>query len=310
MVLCPEFFWGSMENPGAVIFSEPAYLFSDPSDEEKLTLAYAALNELAHVWFGNLISMEWWDGHWLVESFAAFMAYHTLETFPPLRENYPGAWIRLLFQKDDAYDRDQLPTAHPLAIHIANTSEAEVIFDEILHAKGAACFRQLVQIIDFDNFCKALNIFCAKYAWKTVGTDEFFNEINAVCLENKRKIDLEQWKRDWIYTPGLNVLEVQWEVSKTGNLEGLIIRQEACNEEFPILRKHYIRLGLFDYDGKSEFIDVKVENTLTTTVKIQKKAPAAIIVNYDDIGYVKIRIDEKSLNAMSHFFNVMNIFFV
>lgn len=299
-----------MENAGAVTFSESNFLFFEPPAEaQKLALACVALHELVHMWFGDFVTMSWWDDLWLNESFASFISYHTLATHPILKEKYPDSWVRFLFYKDHAYAKDQLASSHPVATHINDTTETETHFDEIVYAKGAACLKQLVHLLGFENFCIALKSYFAKHAWKNTKLEDFFFELNSVAKDKYLDLNTELWKEQWIHTAGLNTLDVLWESTEDGRLDHLLLKQEACNEEFPQLRVHHVRLGFFDEEGGVEYEDVKVDSTFTTAINLNRKAPAAILVNYADHGFVKIRIDEKSQIAFGHIFHV-HLFFL
>jgi len=298
LILCPEFNWGAMENVGAVTVSETSYLFKDGMGAtEKLNLAYVLLHELAHMWFGNLVTMKWWDDLWLNESFATFIGYYTLEAHPEFREQFPNAWVKFFFYKERGYREDQLSSSHAIAWHVEDTAQSETQFDGITYSKGASVLKQLVYLIGFENFRDAMRHYFHIHKWRNADLADFFNSLKHIVLTRNLNIDLDQWKNDWICTAGLNEINFFLDVEGNETLIGMTITQSAALKLFPKLREHRIKAGLYYDDGSCRVVELAVVNEAVSEIILGRiPQPAAVLLNYEDEDFVKARIDKKSLS--------------
>ena len=275
------------------------------SDVQRFSLVYEALRDLAYTWYGAQIAFHWWDESWFAKSFSTFAAHDALETLAALKDKYPDSWVHFFYEKDRAYAHDHLPSSHPISVNLKDTSKLETELDEVSYIKGAACIKQLAHAVGLDKFWGAVNIFFAKFAWKNATFDDFLREVEVQAKDKQLKADLDRWKKDWLSTAGYNLLSVDWEPTAEGKLESITIRQEACGEAFPHTRTHRVQIGFFDSEGNVETMEVRVdEHTKTISNLPIQTLPVAILLNYNDYGYAKIKLDDKSLPAYGPIFTV------
>jgi aminopeptidase N len=274
-VFVPEFNAGAMENPGMVTVNDETFLFRSRTTEGHRRLrAQVIAHEMAHMWFGDLVTMRWWDGVWLNESFAEFMGLHTIEA----TTRFHGAWADFsLGRKAWGYRADQLPTTHPVAGAVADTRSAMLNFDGISYAKGASVLRQLVAFVGKETFFTGLRAYLAEHSF---GNTDLSDLLHAVEQASGR--ELHAWARSWLETTGPSTLRPVWED------DVLVVHQEGP------LRDHVVGVGLFDGDlALRERFDVEVSGARTVVGPV---APAdLVLVNDGDLTFAKVRFDERSL---------------
>ena len=300
-IFCPEFNMGAMENVGCVTYTE-GYLFRGEvvpqSDKEQL--AITILHELAHMWFGNLVTMKWWDDLWLNESFATFMSHMAMANAPTL-EDLTLSWEIFLFDKSWGLKTDQFSTTHPIAADCETTEDAENIFDGISYGKGSAFLKQLVAFLSEETFRKGLKTYFSKYAWKNTELVDFISELQDASNELQQNINVIDWADTWIKTSGFNIFEPVMELSGNGqNILTFNIIQSLAEHGDNCYRQQRIKIALFDENFEVEkIIDVKINEEKTTLVDELEgaKAPHAFLLNYEDWGYGRFLIDERSLEA-------------
>jgi aminopeptidase N len=285
----PEFNAGAMENAGAVTFTE-AYVFrSKVTDAVKERRVVTILHELAHMWFGDLVTMRWWSDLWLNESFAEYMS--TLATQEATE--WHGAWATFAsLEKSWAYRQDQLPSTHPIVAEINDLEDVQVNFDGITYAKGASVLKQLVAWVGQEPFMRGVSDYFKKHAFKNTELKDLLKE-----LENESGRDLSEWSKIWLETAGVNTLRPEI-VEEDGVIESFAILQSAI-DAYPYLRPHRIAIGLYEeQNGKiirTDRIELDVEGAKTAVPELAgKKRPALILLNDDDLTYAKIRMDEAS----------------
>lgn len=307
LIFCPEFNWGAMENVGAVTFSETSHLHKEGMNEiGKLGLAYVLLHELAHMWFGNLVTMKWWDDLWLNESFATFIGYYTLENHPELKQQFPNGWVRLFFYKENGYTLDQLSSTHAIACHVQDTAQAETQFDGITYSKGAGVLKQLVYMIGFDNFRDAMRYYFQLHKWRNADLEDFFDALKYIVKARNLNIDLDNWKKDWICTAGVNELSTFFDNSDQNTK--LTIIQTAAQKDYPRLRDHKLKAGLYYDDGSCRVASINIIDESVNELDFgDLPKPNAILLNYDDEDYVKARIDQASLRFFSERLHVTKL---
>ena len=224
-VFVPEYNSGAMENVGCVTYNE-LYLFRDmATDNQHLDRAETFLHELAHMWFGNLVTMRWWDNLWLNESFATYISYLAMTS----ATRFTNAWK--VFNSDIkrwAYQQDQLPTTHPISGRAADTEVAFLIFDGITYGKGASVLKQLVKYIGQDTFREGMRLYFRRHAWGNATLDDFLR-----CLEDAGNISLSEWAKLWLQTASVNTLGARW-TAVDGKVQSFTIDQTA-SEQFPTL---------------------------------------------------------------------------
>jgi aminopeptidase N len=289
-VFVPEYNSGAMENVACVTYNE-AYLFRDPpTDNERLDRAETFLHELAHMWFGNLVTMRWWNDLWLNESFATYISYLGMTNATRFR----NAWKVFNYRiKRWAYQTDQLPTTHPIAGTAADTEIAFLNFDGITYGKGASVLKQLAKYIGPDAFRDGLRLYFARHAWGNATLAEFL-----ACLEEAHGSSLHEWSEKWLRTASLNTIAANWHAAY-GKIADLAIEQTAP-VEYPTLRPHAFEIALVS-EGASglsvESVPAWIEGALTDIPELRgRAAPELVFPNYGDHAYAKVALDGESLD--------------
>ncbi|MEY9967259.1 aminopeptidase N [Streptacidiphilus sp. MAP12-16] len=302
----PEFNAGAMENAGAVTIRDQYVFRSKVTDAAYEGRAETILHELAHMWFGDLVTMEWWNDLWLNESFATFTSILCQADAPGSR--WPQAWTTFAnSMKTWAYRQDQLPSTHPIMAEINDLEDVQVNFDGITYAKGASVLKQLVAYVGQDAFFAGVQAYMKRHAW---GNSRLSDLLGA--LEETSGRDLKAWSKAWLETAGINVLRPEIEVDADGVMTSLAIRQEAPAlpagaKGAAVLRPHRIAVGMYDLDEsgalvRRERIELDVDGELTSMpVQAGRKRPAVVLLNDDDLSYAKVRLDSESLaNVTAH----------
>ncbi|MDL2335286.1 MAG: aminopeptidase N [Chloroflexota bacterium] len=290
-VFVPEYNSGAMENVGCVTYNE-AYLFRDPpTDNQRLDRAETFLHELAHMWFGNLVTMRWWNDLWLNESFATYISYLAMTSATRFR----NAWKVFNYRiKRWAYQTDQLPTTHPIAGTAADTEIAFLNFDGITYGKGASVLKQLAKYIGPDAFRDGLRIYFKRHGWANATLADFL-----ACLEESHGASLQEWSKLWLRTASVNTVEAKWTVAD-GKLTQLAIEQTAPADH-PTLRPHAFELALVSDTAAGglslESTPAWIEGAVTPLPSLTgHAAPALVFPNYGDHAYAKVALDERSVD--------------
>ena len=293
----PEFKEGAMENAGCVTFVE-AYIFrSRVTDFAREARAETILHEMAHMWFGDLVTMRWWDDLWLNESFATWAG--TLAQAEATR--WTSAWTTFAqLYKAWAYRQDQLPSTHPIAADIPDIAAVEVNFDGITYAKGASVLKQLVAYVGRENFLDGVRKYFAAHAWGNATLADLL-----AALEETSGRDLAAWSAEWLQTAGVNTLRPSYSLDADGRFTEFAVEQEATATH-PVLRSHRIAIGLYDRTSGVEArlvrrrrveTDVAGPRTVVPELAGQPR-PDLVLVNDDDLTYAKIRLDDHSLRTL------------
>ncbi|WP_327090501.1 aminopeptidase N [Nonomuraea sp. NBC_01738] len=299
----PEFNAGAMENAGCVTFLEDYVFRSRVTDAAVERRAETILHEMAHMWFGDLVTMRWWDDLWLNESFATYMS--VLCQAEATRWGQ-GAWTTFAnVEKAWAYRQDQLPSTHPIAADIVDMQAVEVNFDGITYAKGASVLKQLVAYVGLDNFLAGVRDYFNDHAW---GNTELKDLLGA--LERTSGRDLSSWSKEWLETSWVNTLRPSFTVSADGAFESFEVLQEAP-ADYPTLRSHRIAIGLYSQVNgvleRTRRVELDIVGARTSVPElIGELQPDLVLVNDDDLTYAKIRLDERSLRTLVD--NGINLF--
>ena len=290
----PEFNAGAMENVGAVTFLEDYVFRSKVTDASYERRAETILHELAHMWFGNLVTMTWWDDLWLNESFASYMS--VLAQVEATR--YREGWTTFTtVEKAWAYRQDQLPSTHPIAAEITDIEAVNVNFDGITYAKGASALKQLVAYVGREAFFKGLRSYFRRFEFSNSTLGGLLEE-----LEQASGRDLASWSKEWLETAGLNTLRPDLSVQSDGTLGSVKVLQEAP-EEHPTLRTHRIAIGCYDLtEGqlvRTRRVELDVSGGATPVAQLAgARRPDLLLLNDDDLTYAKIRLDDHSLDTL------------
>ena len=292
-VFTPEYNMGAMENAGAVTFTE-VYVFRSKVSEAKVERrALTILHELAHMWFGNLVTMKWWDDLWLNESFAEWAS----TTCQAEATQWRSAWTTFgTAEKAWAYAQDQLTSTHPIAADMRHLEDVEVNFDGITYAKGASVLKQLVAYVGREPFVAALREYFAQHAWGNTTLADLLGE-----LERASGRELTSWSKLWLETAGVNTLRPVFEVAEDGTFSSFSVVQTAA-ESHPTLRPHRVGIGRYDRDGDAlvrvGYDEVDIDGDRTDLPELVGVAqPDLLLLNDDDLAYAKIRLDRRSLRT-------------
>ncbi|MER7898408.1 aminopeptidase N [Streptomyces sp. NPDC096046] len=297
----PEFNAGAMENAGAVTIRDQYVFRSKVTDAAYEVRAETILHELAHMWFGDLVTMEWWNDLWLNESFATYTSIACQAAHPESR--WPQSWTTFAnSMKTWAYRQDQLPSTHPIMAEINDLDDVLVNFDGITYAKGASVLKQLVAYVGEDEFFRGVQAYFKAHAYGNTRLSDLLG-----ALETTSGRDLKAWSKAWLETAGINVLRPEIETDGDGVVTSFSIRQEAPAlpagaKGEPTLRPHRIAVGLYELDESSgklvraERVELDVDGESTPVPQlVGKRRPAVILLNDDDLSYAKVRLDEQSL---------------
>ena len=294
----PEFNAGAMENAGAVTILENYVFRSRPTEALVERRNVTILHELAHMWFGDLVTMRWWNDLWLNESFAEFMS--TLATAEATK--YTQAWTTFAtIEKSWAYRQDQLPSTHPIVAPIEDLADVEVNFDGITYAKGASVLKQLVAWVGREEFFAGLARYFDKHAWSNTELSDLLDELEATSGR-----DLASWSRLWLEESGVNLIEASVETDDDEAITSLRVTQRPWtleNQPTPSLRPHRLAVGFYSDDGSGRLVrthsfplDIDSESVEIDQARGLDR-PDVIIVNDADLSYTKVRFDESSMDT-------------
>ena len=291
----PDFNAGAMENFGCVVHAEAHYIFrSQVTDYEYEQRANTILHELAHMWFGDLVTMRWWNDLWLNESFAEW-ASHWCNTSAT---RFTDAWTTFLsIRKNWGYRQDQLSSTHPVYCEMPDLEAVEVNFDGITYAKGASVIKQLVAYVGLDSFLAGLRAYFGRHAWGNATFDDLLTE-----LETASGRELRKFAAQWLETAQVNTLRPVVEIGADGAYSKVVVQQEAP-AAYPTLRTHRIGVGLYDVQGdrlvRRDLLELDVSGE-TTEIPALTGVPAAdvLLLNDDDLTYAKLRLDERSMSSV------------
>ncbi len=290
----PEFKEGAMENAGAVTFLEDYVFRSRVTDFSREARGETILHEMAHMWFGDLVTMRWWDDLWLNESFATWAG--TLAQAEATR--WTAAWTTFAqVYKAWAYRQDQLPSTHPIAADIPDIDAVEVNFDGITYAKGAAVLKQLVAYVGRENFLAGVRRYFAAHSWGNATLADLLAALEAVSGR-----DLTAWSREWLETAGVNTLRPSYTIDSQGRFASFSVLQEAVDSH-PVLRSHRIAIGLYDRtdDGLARRTSIETDVTGAVTpvpALVGQARPDLVLINDEDLTYAKVRLDDHSLRTL------------
>ncbi len=294
-VFVPEFSSGAMEQPGCVTFTERLLFRSKVTETMYELRADVILHEMAHMWFGDLVTMRWFDDLWLNESFADFCA--ALASSEATR--YADAWATFsASRKSWGYQQDQLPSTHPVAADVPTITAAAANFDGISYAKGASVLRQLAAYLGREPFFAGVRSYLAEHAWQNATLTDLLGALTEASGK-----DLADWSKVWLETAGPNTLRARFSIDGNGKISAFDVLQEAPAAH-PTLRPHHIGIGLYHRSGqaltRSYAAEVQVTGPVTVVPGlIGQPQPDLIVLNDGDLGYALVRFDERSLRTLS-----------
>ena len=292
-----DFNWGAMENAGAVTFLERLLVFRSKVTERMYNArANTILHEMAHMWFGNMVTMKWWDDLWLNESFAEWSSYLAMVEGTRFKNSWTGFNQE---RKNWAYRQDQLTTTHPIVSDMVDIDTVAGNFDGISYAKGASVLQQLVAHVGRDNFIAGLQKYFTKHAFKNTTLDDLLSELTITSGR-----DLKPWVSTWLQTAGVNTLRPALEI-ENDKYKSVAVIQEVPT--LPVgskeLRSHRMAVGLYDLVGnnialrKSVELDVAGSKTVVSELAGEKVADL-LLINDRDLSYAKVRFDDRSIATL------------
>jgi aminopeptidase N len=291
----PEYNMGAMENAGCITLRDEYLPRSRQPRSFYEFRCSVILHEMAHMWFGDLVTMKWWDDLWLNESFAEWACYHAEVEATEFTDSWTGFANA---RKQTGYRQDQMPSTHPIAADNYDLRAVEVNFDMITYAKGASVLKQLVAWVGLDPFLAGLRQYFKDFAFD----NSEFNDL-LLALEKSSGRELQGWAQEWLQTAGVNTLTPAFELDADGNYASFSVVQTA-HPDWPTLRRHRIAVGLYDWtetDGRRSLvrrdsIEVDVQGARTELAElVGRKQPDLLLLNDEDLTYAKIRLDERSL---------------
>lgn len=293
-LIVPDFLYGAMENAAAVTFAERSFVRKGASSAaQRESLARVILHEMAHQWFGDLVTMDWWNGLWLNESFAAFMATHALNE----STEFKHAWRSFyLGDKQAGYQQDQGPGSHPIEVAVPSTANAFDNIDAITYSKGASTLKQLRHLLGEEVFRKGVHNYLVKYQYKNARLEDFIG-----ALGKTARRDLGPWTRQWLYQPGVNTLSADYRCD-SGKVVSFALVQGFARAGQDTLREQRIQVAAFGMRGK----DMKLIKNIALTYKgartevpgmLGMACPDLVYPNYQDWGFVKVQLDDRSFGS-------------
>jgi aminopeptidase N len=291
----PEFNAGAMENAGAVTFREEYVFRSRVTRYQYERRCETVLHEMAHMWFGDLVTMRWWDDLWLNESFATWASVVAQVN----ATEYTSSWTTFAnVEKSWAYVQDQLPSTHPIAADMVDLAAVEVNFDGITYAKGASVLKQLAAYVGYDQFLEGLRDYFAAHAFANATLTDLLD-----ALERTSGRDLRAWAEAWLQTTGLNTISADLDVDDAGVITRFELVQSGAEPGAGERRPHRLAVGLYDRDADGRLtrahrveLDVTGERTPVPDL-VGRNRGALVLVNDDDLTYCKARLDPASLET-------------
>jgi len=296
-VFVPEYNLGAMENPGLVTFTESFVFTTPPTTLQREGRANVILHEMAHMWFGDLVTMRWWDDLWLKESFADFMGTLAVDE----ATDFTGAWITFASRRKAwAYVQDQLPTTHPIVADIPDLEAARQNFDGITYAKGASVLKQLAAFVGRDAFLDAARRYFRAHAWSNAELGDFL-----AALGEASGRDMSAWAQAWLHTSGVPRLAVQVGDDGAARLTQSGVDPVTGAE---VLRPQVVGVGVYTPDAEGVL-------TLRESVRVDVPAGEAgaavpvpgltvpegvrlVLPNDGDLTYALLQLDDASLAAV------------
>ncbi len=297
-VIAPDFNAGAMENVAAVTFNEGFISRGDKSTNARMSLANTIAHEMAHMWFGNLVTMRWWNGLWLNESFATYMANLAIAQ----ASDFNNTWdVFYSGTKQWAYRSDDSVNTHAIELPVRTTGDALTNFDGITYGKGASVLQQLPHYLGEENFRVGVSNYLKKFSYKNTELDDFIGELGKAAGK-----DMLEWTQNWLYKAGLNTVKVDYQCAN-GKISQFSINQTAP-DNFPTLREQRVQMGLYNLSGEvmtlAKAIPVLYKGANTEVREaIGHACPDLVYPNEGDWGYVKVDLDDRSFESVKQHIN-------
>ncbi|MEU8266039.1 aminopeptidase N [Sphaerisporangium sp. NPDC049002] len=290
----PEFNFGAMENAGCVLAAETFVFDRAVTRHAHRRRREMIFHELAHQWFGNLVTFRWWDDLWLNEAFATWAGIHAQTQIT----EYAEAWADFTAgKKAMAYAQDQSPSTHPVVADIPDLSAVATAFDALTYHKGASVLRQLVAHLGLDGFLAGMRRYFATYSYGTAGHTEMIS-----VLQEAAGDDLTAWSRSWLHSAGLTEIRADFSLDHTGRFTRFDLLQEPAGS----LRPHRLAVGVYAEDRCGALVrvarhEVDVEGARTSVEALIGHRPGLLVLPNDgDMTYCRIVLDARSADEIIH----------
>lgn len=300
-IFVPEFNAGAMENFGCVTFREDfLYKNEDPTLAKILTFSTVNLHELAHMWFGDLVTMKWWNDLWLNEAFATFMSILSMDNIKEISEMHPTCWVEFNRYCMWGANTDQMSSTHAIQSEVANTEEAEMMFDGISYGKGSAWLKQFYKMVGYDVMKKGLHVYFEKHKFSNTTLPDFVGAIADAYEQSPDKtlgqdFSLQKWCDEWLTSSGINIIEPIVDGNKISIKQTMALRGKNR------LRKQRLDIALYDQDGKLHVIKDHFLSEINEMTEVDMSSVpadfkfAAVYINHGNHGYAKVRFDQNSV---------------
>lgn len=304
-LIVPDFNAGAMENVAAVAFSERFVKRGKPTLDDREDTASVLLHEMAHMWFGDLVTMKWWNGLWLNESFATFMSALAVQEATPYKKSWHAFFVK---EKEWAYNADQLVTTHPIELAVGDTESAFSNFDAITYGKGASVLKQLNYLVGPTKFRNGVRNYFKKFAFQNAELKDF---IGAVAESSD--VNLDKWKAQWLEEAGLNTIEAQF-LCEHGKVSSFKLLQTPSGQGLSTFRTHRTEVALLKKDEAGNFIVEKVQPVTYSEAQtpvpalVGETCPEMVFTNLNDYDYVKPKLDAVTLKNAENLTNIQDSF--
>lgn len=293
-VIVPDYNSGAMENVAAVTFNESFISRGEKTQAQRLGLADTIAHEMAHMWFGDLVTMDWWNGLWLNESFASYMAVLALEK----ASDFDNVWDDFYTGfKQWAYYTDKSVNTHAIELPVGTTDDAMTNFDGITYGKGASVLKQVPKYLGEENFRVGVSNYLKKFAYKNTSLNDFIDS-----LAQAADRDLTQWTQDWLYQAGVNTIEVSYQCQD--NLISQFAIMQSAPQGYPTLREQRVNVGLFNVGKEKMVLNHQLPVTYSgantpINALVGKRCPDLVYPNLEDWAYVQVNLDKQSLATLN-----------
>ena len=302
--MSPDYKYGAMENVGCITYSDEIMCSEKHMSIPKLTFFCVVIqHELCHMWFGNLVTMKWWNDLWLNEAFATSLSYKACSEGGAFVEDFKDeAWLHMSGYKRWGLAEDLMPSNHKIQAECPTTDTAESLIDGITYGKGSSLIKQLIFLMGWETFCKGLKIYFKKFAWTNTELPDFIRSMQQGFDENRpdEVLDLNDWSSKWLQTKGVNKHSAEFEQAD-GNFTAFKIRQEHCKNADTIFREQRINIGFYNDEGvlTEKIENVKIEGQELTNVEsiVGKRVPAAVLLNCDDWGFGHFTMEDTTMKV-------------
>jgi aminopeptidase N len=294
-LIVPEFNIGGMENAAAVSFTEGYVQRQTSNREQRESRTSTILHELAHMWFGNLVTHDWWNGMWLNESFATQMATLALVETTEFTDQWHGYFTN---SKKRAYGRDSQVTTHPIEMPLDSTDQFTTLFDAITYQKGGSVLKQLQHRVGKENYRRGVAAYLKENSYSTTELADFIGHQG-----KSAGVDLGDWSDEWLMTSGFNTLSVASECDGE-RLSSLGIVQSSAADQ-ALFRTHKVDVALYNLDADGSLtittsIPVLVEGERTSVpVPDEQPCPAIVNPNHNDWAFARFALSASDETLLS-----------